>query len=185
MSNVVTCQRSDLTREQALSIVTLGKTVWPEHSPQGVETLADALLVESSAKPDFQFHVIWRDGVAVAAAQSFARDVIAEEGGGRLFTVLALAGVCTLPGERGKGYGAAVVRAAFARVESGAYDQSLYQTGVPDFYRKLGARTVENRFVNRMADDPQVCPWWNDFIMVYPQHGSWPGGLIDLNGPGY
>jgi GNAT superfamily N-acetyltransferase len=100
--------------------------------------------------------------------------------------VMALSGVCVAEPFRGLGIGAALVRSAFERVDQGEFPVSLFQTTVPDFYRKLGAVAVDNVFRNsRNEADPEASPWGDEEIMIYPRHFDWPKGIIDLNGPGY
>lgn len=107
---------------------------------------------------------------------------------GRL-RVLALAGVCSAPELRGGGLGAAVVRAAFAEGDEGRETVSLFQTSVPGFYAKLGARSVSNVFVNPQhlqGDKGSAAqPWWDSHVMIYPAAYRWPEGGVDLGGAGY
>ena len=99
--------------------------------------------------------------------------------------VLGLAGVKTHPDFRLQGLGARVVRATLAYVDDGTFPLSLFQTNVPGFYEKLGARLVDNRFVNSLAADPQGRPWWSGHTMIYPAGADWPDGEIDLVGPAW
>jgi GNAT superfamily N-acetyltransferase len=91
----------------------------------------------------------------------------------------------THPDCRGRGLGHAVVRAAFEYVDDGTFPVSFFQTGVPEFYRKLSCREVRNHAVNSLADDPGGCPWWEKHIMIYPADVPWPDGEIDLLGPAW
>ncbi len=100
-------------------------------------------------------------------------------------TVAALAGVLCDPEWRGRGFGSAVVRAAFDLIDDGAFPCALYQTDVPRFYEKIGARQVSNRLVNSLANDPMVCPFWGKHAMIYPSSYPWPDGEIDTFGPGW
>ena len=75
---------------------------------------------------------------------------------------------------------------AFEKAGQPGLEVVLFQTGVPGFYEKLGARCVSNRFVNSTnSEDPEVNPWWDEHIMIYPSTCDWPEGTIDLLGPGY
>ena len=57
---------------------------------------------------------------------------------------------------------------------------------MPEFYARLGARIVDNRFVNSThVEDPEAYPWLADDVMIYPKHHPWPAGVIDINGPSY
>lgn len=170
-----------LTDEQRLAIAHLLKRVWPENVGEPSE-MAERLRGADSLRPDWTIYMIWQGERAVASAQTFARTVSIE---GEERTVLALAGVCVDPDLRGSGLGAEIVRLALAPVDDGRYELSLYQTGVPDFYRRLGACTVGNVFVNSHAEEPEKNPWWNDHVIVYPASAKWPAGKVDLLGPGY
>lgn len=131
---------------------------------------------------------------ALAHALLFPRDIQTPAGPLR---IAELAAVCSHPDHRGRGRGLGrdVVRAAFKRIDDGAYPVSLFQTGVPDFYARLGARTVENKFINSRWQPPREgespghgtreAPWWNPHVMIYPATYNWPEGEVDLLGPGF
>jgi GNAT superfamily N-acetyltransferase len=134
----------------------------------------------AACRPRF---TIWKDGQVVAHASIFARDVHTEAGSIRLG---ALSAVCTHPGYRGQGFGARVVRAAFDLIDNGTFPVSLWMTTVPVFYEKLGARIVENTWINRRStENPLADPWPDEQKMIYPAGYDWPAGQIDLNGPPY
>ena len=79
-----------------------------------------------------------------------------------------------------------IARSAFERVDSQLFPISLFQTGVPNFYLKLGARVIDNRFVNsKNKAAPNENPWWDTSVMIYPSSYEWTEGTIDLNGSGY
>ena len=87
----------------------------------------------------------------VAMAKTFARVVRAVDAAGSGSTelpVMALAGVCSHPSRRGEGLGKGVVERCFTRVDRGDFGVSLFQTGLPAFYEKLGCRLVDNAFVS-------------------------------------
>ena len=99
---------------------------------------------------------------------------------------MALSGVCVATTHRGRGLGEAVSRKALDRVDRGDFSLSLFQTPVPAFYARMGARKVDNRFVNSThAPDPEAYPWIAEHVMIYPKHYPWPDGVIDINGPSY
>ena len=102
-------------------------------------------------------------------------------------TVAAIAGVCTEPSVRGRGLGARLVRAAFQLIDDGTFSFALFQNYSDKrvFYEKLGARMIDNRFVNSLAAEPDKNPFWADVAMIYPSTKPWPTGDIDLRGPGY
>ncbi len=102
-------------------------------------------------------------------------------------TVMGLANVCVLKGERGQGLGRHVVEAAFTRVERVDFEACLFQTSpeVEPFYTRLGAVAVGNRFYNSFSDDPTANPFWESVAMRYPAGAAWPASDVDLRGPGF
>ncbi len=147
---------------------------------------------ELGDKPGHDTFVVFEGGRALAHALLFPREIQTSAGPLR---VGALAAVCSDPDHRGRGLGRDVARAAFKRVDDGAHPVSLFQTGIPDFYARLGARPVENKFINSRWQPPREGessghgtrdnPWWNPHIMIYPAPYPWPEGEVDLLGPGY
>ena len=174
----------DLTDLQLRTLCALYDRVWP---PSG-ETLVER---REAARADWggearQFAALWSGDALRAVAMWFPRIVRTANGPQR---VQALAGVCSDPEVRGRGLGRRVVRAAFGAVDRGEYAVALFQTPVPEFYAKLGARPVVNGFRNSRfkAGDRGTAerPWWDPHVMIYPAGFPWPEGPIDLLGPGY
>ena len=127
--------------------------------------------------------VIWDGDEAIAHARTFVRTIFVGE---RSIENLALATVCTAPNRRGEGLGRLVVQAAFATVDDGPCEFSIFQTGVPGFYQKLNCRLIDNDVVNRKNKEaPDESPFHSEFVMVYPADRPWPAGTVDLIGPGY
>ncbi|MEM1059924.1 MAG: GNAT family N-acetyltransferase [Verrucomicrobiota bacterium] len=188
--DVSTHLNAELTQAQAAAILELIQREWPqpdwdrEAAVQGLLHPGEADDDASRYRREARRYVIWDGDRALAQAETFARTIRWESGVEK--TVLALAGVVTDPNERGRGYGAAVVRAAFGRVDAGEFPAALFQTNHPGFYEKLGCRKVANRFADhRDRGGSNTSPWWNDFVLVYPADADWPHGPIDLNGPAY
>jgi predicted N-acetyltransferase YhbS len=177
---------ADLSVPEIESIVRLIDRVWPTKDV----TYADRLRkftswVEENKRTGFEVmsFVVWDRGQAIAQARTFPRLIHSESVD---LTVMGLAGVCVSPERRREGLGRDIVKKAFERVDAGDFVVSLFQTAVPGFYTKLGARPVTNRFVNSQnSEDPDANPWWDPNIMIYPASASWPEGTIDLNGSGY
>jgi predicted N-acetyltransferase YhbS len=179
--------QSKLNLQQATRIVKLTNSIWPK--PEKTESqlvqnlLRQAQLSDTPMASRCSQFVIWEGDRVVAHAQVFVRKIFTAPAE---IDVLALAGVCTDPTVRGQGMGAAVVLRGFEKLTELDLSVCLFQTGVVPFYEKLGARTVENRFVNRQhASDPATNPWWDKAVMIYPADADWPGGEIDLGGAGY
>ena len=180
---------AELSPEQMRAVGTLLHRVFPDPEST-VEQRLERFLATPAAREGEAF-IAWDGEVPVAHAMISAREVRTPTGS---LIVMALAGVYSAPERRGEGLGRLVVRATFDEVDRGAYAVSLFQTGVPGFYDRLGARTVGNPFVNSRYVPPTdgrkprgsaEQPWWNPFVMIYPATFPWPAGTVDLLGPGY
>ena len=163
-----------------LQVIRLKRATWPKPEHGAIDLVASR--AELMAKPGCRLHLGCVDGMVVAHAEVFLRDIRI---GGAPQRVVALAGVCVDQSRRGSGYGRDIVLAAFAEVGPVTAPTMLFQTKVPDFYDKLGCRRVGNRFVNSLGADPQARPWWNDFTLIYPATAPWGEGVVDLLGPAY
>ncbi len=156
--------------------------VWPPalDESQGLE------IDPENERPERFIAAVESKGRIIATAEGFKRIVRTERGELR---VLALASVCTLPECRGMGLGKRTVQTILKKVDDGLFPLALWQTGVPDFYSKMGAVQVHNRFINsRSATHPDRNPFWDVYQMIYAPGGGigvWPEGTIVLNGLGY
>ena len=171
--------QTSLSPALASSIFALGNQIWPPaaDAPPDFEQAIERWRTQSCA------HFVIVDdedeNLVLAKARIFSREISTAQGP---LQVGALASVCVHPNYRGRGWGADVVRAAFAYLPEMNVEVALFQTGVPQFYEKLGCRLVENRFHN--GGDYNDA-FWDDYTMIYPANFAWPAGEIDLNGPGY
>jgi GNAT superfamily N-acetyltransferase len=166
-----------LTQTQAESIYAVASSIWPgtaEKPWPSVEDTWSRWQAQGSAH-----FVIAEDAQVLAHSLIFPRVISTIAGP---ITVGALATVFVHPDFRGRGWGVAVVKAAFDYLPEINAPLSLFQTGVPEFYAALGARRINNRFVN---GDRLENPFWDTCEMIYPGTAPWPEGTIDLNGPGY
>jgi hypothetical protein len=171
-----------LDESQIRALNQLWQAVWPVDCFD-LDAFVARFRQRNGERPERVLHIVWDGETAIAAADTFAREVHHANGPLRL---MALASVCSMPARRGQGLGRLATLAAFSRVDRGEFPLSLFQTPVPDFYARLGARLVTNRFVNRRhAEDPAKNPFWDPHVMIYPAHAAWPEGVVDLNGPGY
>ena len=177
-----------LTAEQARGIGELIHQTWPK--PNMTAEARAAQTIELGRQhigepgPAPRSIVAVEDGRVVAHAAIFPRVIGTERGD---ILIGGLARVCTDAAMRGRGLGQAVVREAFRLVDAGEFEFSLFQTtpSVRPFYVKLGCVPVENRIINRSAEDPAANPFWHEVVMRYPAGEGWPAGTIDLRGPGY
>lgn len=174
----------ELSSVQLRAVCGLYDRIWPG-STEAMAERVDQVRTEW-LREERELLAVWTGAIPVATAMVFPREIMTPGGALR---VLALAGVCSAPEYRGQGLGARVVRAAFAPVGNGAFGVALFQTGVPGFYEKLGARLVKNAFVNsRFSPGDRGTaeqPWWDPHVMIYPASYPWPDGVIDLLGEGY
>jgi predicted GNAT family N-acyltransferase len=184
--NLVEHTEKELTVRQFRSIVGLLQSVWPSKDKTADEIAAEYMdrdRVDEAEDSNSKRFVLWEDDQAVAHALTFEREICTTGGSVKQ---MALAAVCVAENRRGEQLGAQVTRKALGRVDEGVWPLSLFQTPVPGFYEKLGARIVDNEFVNsKNEEDPQANPWWEAEVMIYPAEFAWPEGRIDLNGGGY
>lgn len=172
-----------LTRDQVQRILLLEDVVWPkaEKMARPIDERIDAYFAEGVAE---EVLIIEAQGRHIAQAELFPREIQTAKGP---MTIMGLASVCTDPDRRGEGWGKRIALEAFKQVDNGRFAVSLFQTRVPEFYEKLGARRIDNSFRNSLAKEgPDPNPWWNPHRMIYP--GSfigWPEGEIDLLGPAW
>jgi len=185
---IETIDRRTISERDAQSIAQLVVSIWPKMG-RTVETFTAEVLAQWKGwrGPEHQYPrslLIREDGRLVAHASVYPRTIHTLKGE---MTVLALARVCTDLAVRGRKFGDAVVRATFELVDHGTFPFALFQT-TPDvrpFYERLGAVTIDNTFVNSLAEDPKADPFWAEVRMRYPATGDWPKGEIDLCGPGW
>ena len=180
---------ADLSREQIRAVVSLLNSIW-SNKDKTLDELTDAFIDAAQAKEQPgdkkavpRRFIIWEENQAIAHANTFERTLLTADGP---IPVMALSGVCVAATHRGRGLGEAISRKALDRVDRGDFALALFQTPVPAFYARLGARTVDNRFVNSTHEqDPEAYPWIALHVMIYPKHHPWPDGVIDINGPRY
>jgi predicted GNAT family N-acyltransferase len=183
-----TLDRRRISEPEARAVAELLIAIWPKPG-RTVDTLTNELVNKyrdyngpEAVHP--RLFIIREGDRVIACAQASPRTIGTAAGD---MTVLALARVCTDPAARGQRLGQKVVRATFDLVDQGMYPFALFQTSesVRPFYEKLGCATVDNRFINSLCDDPQKSPFWDVAIMRYPMKPGWPGGEVDLRGPGW
>lgn len=179
----------ELSPAELLGICEVIHEAFPDPERKAAERL-DGFLAPPP-DPTREAFVFWAGGEAVATALIFRREILTPAGA---LVVQALAGACCRLSRRGEGWGRRVVEAAFAEVDRGRFPVALFQTSVPHFYEKLGARRVDNPFINsRFTPDAHDLrrgtsderPWWEPHVMIYPAGFNWPEGTIDLQGRGY
>jgi len=172
----------------ARAIAELLCLVWPK-AESDVPTRAAAFRAKWGAYdgPGMRFprSFLFREGDQVVGHAEFGARTIGTANGE--LTIGALASVCVHPELRQQGLGRQLVRAAFQMVNDGDYPFALFQNNTERraFYEALGARVINNRIVNSLAEDSRANPFWADLAMIYPAAKDWPAGEIDLRGAGY
>ncbi len=170
---------TELSDDQILKIDLLIETIWPEESTAGdnktkiqsfhkQNKTAEVLLIESGDQ-------------LIGHTKIYPRTIFA---GNKFIEVTALGGVCVLDEFRKYGLGKLMVNEVFKLIDNKEHPVCLFQTTIPGFYKKLGARIINNRFFNsKNTIQPQKSPWHDPNIMIYPADTSWPDCDLDLNGP--
>jgi hypothetical protein len=190
---VIDClEYGSITPADARALTELAIATWPPSDPAGIpsaiESGTEGLLHPApytgpAAQRPRIFCLRQEKSAILAQSRIFPRTIATPRGP---LTAMGLGGVCTAHAARGHGLGMILMRETFrVAVDSGDFACSLFQTRVPSFYERLGARVVTNRFVNSLAADPGARPFWDPVTMVYPRSFDWPEGVVDLQGPGY
>lgn len=176
----------DIPETYVRGFLQLEHLVWPSEKTveQHVANFYKGLGTRPSTERHLRYMIIENEQV-IAHAETFVRVMFTEEGA---IGVMALGGVCTDLNQRGRGLGAAIVRAAFTRVDDGTFPVSVFQTPVDEFYAKLGSAVCQdNRWVDKAnQQQPEAHPWEpGEKLMYYPASYNWPSGVIDINGGMY
>lgn len=135
---------ADLSEAELRSVCDLWTAAFPTPATRDRYAEAVARRATSDAR-DEEIHAIFAsDGSCLAAARSFVRTVEVGDADGENAEerdVLALAHVATAPAARGRGLGVRVVKSAWERLgrDGDGVEESLFCSGVPAFYEKLGA----------------------------------------------
>jgi len=172
----------ELGRKRAVEVVSMLNSIWPPKG-EGTESIDFKVNRYLEKNGDHDLILYLEAGIVAAHAIMFPRTI--DTSNGRM-EILALAGVAVHPDYRKTGTGKLIVMDAFSCLSTYGLPLSLFQTGVPGFYLKLGGVTVSNRFVNSL--DPKYTdksPWWDKEVMIYPGTAGLPEGTIDLLGSGY
>jgi predicted N-acetyltransferase YhbS len=185
---IETIDRRTISQADARAIAELLEAIWPKPG-RTVETRTAELLNywRDYRGPEAEFprsFVVREAGRVIAHAGVHPQAIGTPHGD---MTILALGRVCTDLAVRGRKLGDAIVRTVFDLVDNGPFPFSLFQTStnVRPFYERFGAVEIHNRFINSLAADPTVNPFWEVVTMRYADGPGWPSGEIDLRGPGW
>lgn len=170
----------DATKRACASI---WEQVWPSADGPDMDTRLQRIEDSSSRTSELRWHLLFDDEEVVATARTF-RHAVGFGEDPRTATaqsVIALASVCTDPARRGEGLGEAVALEALARASEDV--PALFQTGVPEFYEKLGARRITNPISTSLEGargfhEPEA--------MIFPADAPWDDDApIDLRIAGW
>jgi predicted N-acetyltransferase YhbS len=177
---------SEFTQNEFAAIFDLMCAIWP--SKQKDDKNSDEMMHDMWRK--------WKDQKSITVYISSEHTIIAHARGfsrvigfnGNSLEVMAPASVCVRKEWQGQGLGYKVMEKVFKLIDTNLSPVALFQTPVPEFYEKLGAKIISNTFINSTnKTDPQATPWWDPFIMIYPATFNWSDSstVSDLNGPGF
>ncbi|NJN20454.1 MAG: GNAT family N-acetyltransferase [Leptolyngbya sp. RL_3_1] len=171
---------NDLDKPLILQILKLQNSVWP--ADKNIDHQYETYIHINTARPDLNALTAHEGTTLVGYAEAFSRVISYGE---EQHQIGCLADVCVLPQRQGQGIGKAIVNAAFNLIETGEFQVFLFQTGVPEFYLKLGAVLIDHQFINTKAAQPEKNPWWDQHVMIYPASFNWFDGVVDLNGEAF
>lgn len=176
---VINCDYGEIDYADKCAIVSLIKETWPSSDGQ-IATMEEDIKRFFNSEPEEMHAIVKVLGVVTGYAKRFLREVTVD---GKRIRNMALACVCVKKGYQKKGLGKKAVTKLFEAIDNGFFECSLFQTAVPQFYEKIGARKVVNRFVNSQTGTEY--PWWDPNVMIYPEYFEIGNGVIDLMGKGY
>lgn len=186
MTEIKAIKESTFSKTQLTALVRLLYDVFVKDErtfEQVLESVKEEMAQRIGTPGEATSLIIWENGRPIAHAGYFRREIFTEAGA---IPVGALWGVCVAESHRGQGLGAQVVRAYLNLMDQGEFPVGLWMTTRPGFYEKLGARMVQNPWVNhRDTETPNADPWPDEVKMIYPADYPWPAGVIDLNGPAF
>ena len=188
MIRAETLMAPDIADDDYIQLASLIRLLLRDKS-RSEQELAESMRREWShytGPPELQGRrFIVRDGGRIVANANLHPRRMLTSRGSEL--VGGLCAVVSHPDVRGRGFGKAVVRAAFDHVDIGEHSFALFQSRADarGFYEKLGCHVVDSPVVNsRSSESPRANPFWEQWVMSYSVNDM-PEGEIDILGPGY
>lgn len=171
---------ADLPAEKISQLMSLKSTIWlTELTPEG---LIDEFRLLTKRRNNRTILLVESAGRIISHAEvferrlSFAKDRI---------TVGCLAGVCVAPAHRNNGIGTKISVEALRIATRANKRVALFQTNIPEFYKRLGCRIVSNEFIDSTREDRNRSPWWQPHVMIFPSKFNWPEDRVEMNGSGF
>lgn len=179
-ANLIDCSWRGLEHDLQLRCAQLWESVWPSTAAGDTAARLHKMNARCADLTDDLVHIASdHDGHIVAVARTFEHTI---GYGDTERNIVALASVCSDPLRRGEGFGDAVVRAAFDRVQRSQLP-ALFQTPVPHFYERFGSRLIDNHIV---TSKPGAKPFADPWAMIQPGPGRWDDDVvIDLRIAGW
>lgn len=175
--------RKELTIHEVKNLLELLTSVWP---PQNGTPNIENMIKGYKSGNQNSFHKVlldYNNKELVGHTEIFNREIIIDS---ERIQILALAGVCVKPNFRGKNIGLELVKKSFEFVDNGNFNFSIFQTNVPDFYKRLNCKQINNIFINsKNTNNVKMNPWRDPFVMIYPDTYEIGNKVIDLNGDCY
>jgi predicted GNAT family N-acyltransferase len=169
----------EIEHSDRILIVKLIRETWPPKENE-IVTLEEDLEKIFGYKPEEKHIFVKNNRQICGFAKIFFREIKIGE---KLIRNMALACVCVKKDLRKGGIGKTIVKKAFEAVDNKEFDCSLFQTAVPEFYEKIGARKIMNKCINSYKNNEN--PWWDPNVIIYPGNFKIGEAVIDLMGDGY
>ena len=175
----------DATKHACASI---WEQVWPSADEPDLAARLRRIDASSALTSELRWHLVFDDEEVVAVARTFRHAVglggdaaSARSTSATAQSVIALASVCTDPARRNEGLGETVALEALARASNDV--PALFQTGVPEFYEKLGARRITNSIETSLEG---ARSFHEPAAMIFPATAPWDDdAAIDLRIAGW
>jgi predicted N-acetyltransferase YhbS len=156
------------------------RTIWPSTDP---DFSIEQDVTKAMNKPETKF---WKNikvtdnNSLIGYANIFDRPIRI---GSLLVNNMALASVCVKTEYRKAGIGHTIIKKIFEFIDNKTFECSVFQTAVPEFYIKAGAKKIDNSIINSLNENKY--PFWDPHVFIYPSSYLLSNEIIDLIGPGY
>lgn len=176
---LIECLHHEICDSDKQSIIMLIRHTWPPKEGS-VITMEDDKRKFFGSEPDERHIIIKSDNKIAGYAKTFTRGI---QIGDKNIHNCALACVCVHENFRNNGFGKLIVQKALSVVDSNQYECSLFQTAVPEFYEKIGAKRILNKCI--VSESNSENPWWDPYLIIYPKNFILEEEVIVLMGRGY
>lgn len=175
---------NEFEKDELLALARLLQSIWsPEDMHLSDEKTIEKFVNCQENKKTAEFtYVVDDDGAVIGASSAFERTLFCNN---KPLKVIAISGLCVTPDRRGKRVAIKIIAAQIKAIKK-CNGLALFQTDKPNYYLKLNARLVTNRFFNsKDPDNPQKRPWDSKYVLFFPGDYDWPTGDIDICGSSF